>query len=79
MLVFLINNKLTFNDHCLQVRKESKLHTLARASNNMCKEKLCFLRTAFVTSQIGYYPLVWIFYSRNSKNSINKLQERPLC
>ena len=31
-----------------------------------------------VKSQFSYCPLVWMFYSRNVNNLINKIQERSL-
>ena len=33
---------------------------------------------AFITSQFGYCPLVWMFHSRAINNRINKLHERSL-
>ena len=33
---------------------------------------------AFVTSQFGYCPLVWMFHSRAINNRINKLHEMSL-
>ena len=33
---------------------------------------------AFITSQFGYCPLVWMFHSRQLNNQINRLHERSL-
>ena len=33
---------------------------------------------AFIISQFSYYPLVWMFHSRNTKNRVNKIHERAL-
>ena len=33
---------------------------------------------AFITSQFGYCPLVWMFHSRRINNRINRLHERSL-
>ena len=33
---------------------------------------------AFICSQFGYGPLVWMFHSRKMNNRINSLQERAL-
>ena len=33
---------------------------------------------AFISSQFGYCPLVWMFHSRNLNNRINKIHERSL-
>ena len=33
---------------------------------------------AFITSQFGYCPLVWMFHSKQINNRINRLHERSL-
>ena len=33
---------------------------------------------AFIESQFGYCPLVWMFHSRNRNNKINRIHERSL-
>ena len=33
---------------------------------------------AFITSQFGYCPLMWMFHTRRINNRINKLYERSL-
>ena len=33
---------------------------------------------AFINSQFGYCPLVWMFHSRSLNNRINRIQERAL-
>ena len=33
---------------------------------------------AYINSQLGYYPLVWMFHSRTLNNRINKIHERAL-
>ena len=32
----------------------------------------------FMISYFSYYPLVWMFHSRNTKNRVNKIHERAL-
>ena len=44
----------------------------------MKKEKLRILNKAFIESQFGYCPLIWMFHSRTLNNKINKLHERSL-
>ena len=44
----------------------------------MCLEKRKTVMKAFVTSQFGYGPLVWMFHSRGLNNKINSLHERGL-
>ena len=61
------------------IKKASlKLHALARISKFMSKEKLRVLMKAFVESQFGYCPLIWMYHSRTLNNKINKLHERAL-
>ena len=33
---------------------------------------------SFVTSQFGYCPLIWVFYSRHLNNKVNFIHERAL-
>ena len=36
------------------------------------------IMTAFISSQFGYCPLVWMFHSRTLNNRINRIHERAL-
>ena len=75
-----IDNNLKFNEHVSNLCKKAsqKLHALARISNYMCQDKLRILMKAFIESQFGYCPLVWMFHSRDLNNRINRLHERAL-
>ena len=75
-----IDSKLTFKGHVNKLCKKAnqKLHALARVSNYMNEAKLRTIMKAFVTSQFGYCPLVWMFHDRKNNNRINKIQERAL-
>ena len=44
----------------------------------MSHDKLRLLLKAFIESQFGYCPLVWMFHSRTLNNRINRLHERAL-
>ena len=44
----------------------------------MSMNKLKLIMKAFIESQFGYCPLIWMFHSRKLNNKINKLQERAL-
>ena len=55
-----------------------KLHALARISHYINRGKLRVLMNAFIESQFGYCPLLWMFHSRKINNKINKIQERAL-
>ena len=72
-----IDTKLDFSKHVSTLcRKASqKLHDLARISNFMSHDKLRLLMKAFIESQFGYCPLVWMFHSRTLNNRINRLHE----
>ena len=75
-----IDNKLTFNEHVSELcgKVSSKLHALARVSSFMSSEKLRVLLKAFIESQFGYCPLIWMFHSRKLNSRINRLHERAL-
>ena len=80
LLGITIDNKLSFNEHVSSLCKKAsqKLHALARVSCYMNLEKRRTIMKAFITSQFGYCPLVWMFHSRNLSNRINKIHERAL-
>ena len=75
-----IDNILDFNDHVSMIYKKAshKLHALARISPFMNKNKLGVLMKAFIESQFGYCPLIWMFHSRKLNNKINRLHQRAL-
>ena len=80
LLGITLDNKLNFNEHVSNICKKAsqKLHALARISNFMCQNKLRILMKAFIESQFGYCPLIWMFHSRTLNNRINRLHERAL-
>ena len=55
-----------------------KLHALCRVSCYMNTEKRRTLMKAFINSQFGYCPLVWMFHSRSLNKKINRIHERAL-
>ena len=75
-----IDNKLDFNEHVSSICKQTgiKLHALARISQFMNQHKLKILMKAFIESQFGYCPLIWMFHSRTLNNKINRLHLRAL-
>ena len=75
-----IDNKLAFKEHLSNLCKKVslKLHALARISNFTSQNKLRLLLKAFIESQLGYCPLVWMFHSRSLNNRINSLHKRAL-
>ena len=80
LLGILIDHKLTFENHFLNIvqKVNQKLHALARISKYMPRKKLRIIMKAFVYSQFAYYPLIWMFHSRQINHKINKLHERAL-
>ena len=75
-----IDNKLDFNEHVSNICKKVsiKLHALARISHFLSTDKLKLVMKAFIESQFGYCPLIWMFHSRTLNNRINRLHERAL-
>ena len=80
LLGITIDNKLTFDEHVSGLCKKAsqKLHALARVAKYMSTKKLRVIMKAFINSQFGYCPLVWMFHSRLLNNRINKIHERAL-
>ena len=74
------DNKLTFESHVTKLcnTASQKLHALARISNLMSMEKRKIIMNAFITSQFGYCPLIWMCHSRKLNTRINKIHERAL-
>ena len=44
----------------------------------MSFKQMRILMKTFVECQFGYFPLIWMFYSRNVNSKINHLQEQSL-
>ena len=75
-----IDNKLSFDPHVTNLCKKvsQKLSALSRISSYMTIEKRKLIMNAFINSQFGYCPLVWMFHSRALNSRINRLHERSL-
>ena len=80
LLGIVIDKNLKFDEHvtCLCKKASQKLHALARVSKFMNIEQRKKIMNAFISSQFGYCPLVWMFHSRRLNNRINKIHERAL-
>ena len=74
------DSKLSFENHISSLCKKAsqKLHALRRVVNFMDLAKRKSLMKAFITTQLNYCPLIWMFHSRQLNNQINKIQERAL-
>ena len=75
-----MNNRLGFDTHVANIcsRVSKKLHALARISQYMSIHKRRMTMKAFIASEFGYCPLVWMFHSRKLNSRVNKLHERAL-
>ena len=73
-----VDNKLDFNDHVSNLCKKAtfKLHALSSVAHYMNTDKLRLTMKAFIESQFGYCPLIWMFHSRTLNNKINRIHER---
>ena len=68
-----IDNSLSFTEHVpdLCSKASQKLHALSKVTQFMRTEKRGVIMKAFINSQFGYCPLVWMFHSRKLNNRIN--------
>ena len=75
-----VDSKLKFDDYVNNLcdKASQKLFALARVSHLMSRDQKQRIMKAFITSQFGYCPLVWMFCSRSANNRINRIHERPL-
>ena len=62
----------------LDYKTSQKLHALSRVSNFMNLKQRHATMEAYIMSQFGYCPLVWMFHSRKLNNRINRIHERAL-
>ena len=73
-----IDKKLNFSEHVSNLchKASMKLHALSRVSKYMSMSKRRIIMKAFIESQFGYCPLIWMFHNRTLNNRINKIHER---
>ena len=73
LLGITIDKDLKFDDHVNSLCKKAcqKLNALARLAPYMSVEKRRIIMKAFIESQFGYCPLVWMFHSRGINNKLN--------
>ena len=72
------DSNLSFENRVTSLCKNAshKLHAFARISHYMDLNKRRNLMKAFITSQFSYFPLIWMFQSRNLNNKINQIHQR---
>ena len=75
-----LDSELKFEDHVNFMCKKAsqKLYALARVAPFMDLRQRRNIMKAFVESQFGYCPLIWMFHSRGLNNKINRIHERAL-
>ena len=75
-----IDNNLSFHEHVSSLcsKAAQKLHALTRIAHFMSFQQRRTIMKAFINSQFGYCPLVWMFHSRKLNNRINIIHERAL-
>ena len=67
------DNKLNFEYHLETLCKKAgqKLHALIRVSSFMSLHQKKIIMNAFITSQFGYCPLIWMCHSRKIHRQID--------
>ena len=80
LLGICFNSNFRFDDHVASLCKKAsqKLNALTRVAQYMNLAQRRSIMKAFICSQFGYCPLVWIFHSRKINSRINSLHERAL-
>ena len=80
LLGVLLDSQLKFDKHLDNLCKKAsqKLSALCRVSSYMNTDKKRIIMKAFINSQFGYCPLVWMNHSRKLNNRINRIHERAL-
>ena len=80
LLGITIDRDLKFDEHVNNLCKKAcqKLNALVRLAPFMNVDKKRMIMKAFIESQFGYCPLVWMFHSRSLNNKINRIHERAL-
>ena len=80
ILGVVIGNKLTFKSHVKNLCKKAsqKIWAMSRLINYLNDSEKKMIFNALIKSQFSYCPLVWMFYSRQTNNMINKIHERAL-
>ena len=81
LLGIVLDSKLPFKGQINNLCKKASqnLNALAKVVPYICLEKKeNSYESICITSQFGYYPLVWMFHSRDLNNKVNYLHEREL-
>ena len=74
------NSNFRFDDHVASFCKKAsqKLNALTRVAQYMNLAQRRSIMKAFICSQFGYCPLLWMFHSGKINNRVNSLHESAL-
>ena len=67
-----------FLDKNLCTKASQKLNALCRVSSYISIKQKRIIMKAFINSQFGYCPLIWMNHSKKLNQRINKIHERAL-
>ena len=72
------DKKLNFTKHIEDICRKAnqKIHALARLSNYVDPDKSEILMNSFISSQLNYFQLVWIFNDRATNAKLNLTFEK---
>ena len=75
-----IDNKLSFNEHIINIYKiaNKKLNALSRINHYVKQNQKEILLSSFLISHFSYCPLIWMFCSKKSTKKANAVHERSL-
>ena len=73
-----LDSGLSFDYHISEICKKAsrKVRVLTKVTSCMSLSKKRSLMNAFFNAQFNYDPLIWMCYSRENNNKINRLHER---
>ena len=80
LLGIIFDNGLNFNSHISNIcsKASQRLHAISTVGTFMNFTQGKVLMQAYIHSQFGYCPLVWMFHCRKLNNRINNIHERAL-
>ena len=79
LLDITFDNSFTFADMSLPYPKKLLKNYTQYLYLFMSFKHCWILMKAFIQSQFGYCPLIWMFHRRRLNNRINRIHERSLC
>ena len=80
LLGITLDNKFDFTSHISNICKgaTNKINALLRIAKHLTMPQKKLLVSAFCYSQFNYCPLVWMFFTKDANNKIEKLHKRAL-